>query len=183
MPAITAAPLQYQESPVIGIVAKRGSGKTLLMTGLAEAYHQGGIKVFANYGLKVTPFKYVDFDTLASFPEWLHDGAIFMDEIHIGADSYDFFASRVRNITAFVTQLRKRNLTFYFTTQDFAMVTKRLRLQTNYIYQLEKTPIHGVIQVDVFDYDAQGKYIKTIIFDGRPFFAYYDTNEIITLKE
>ena len=173
-------PIPY---PITALIGDRGDGKTLTLTAIAMTYHRQGQNVYANYTLKGIPFKKVDFETLASFPDWLHDGVVLIDEAHIGVDAYDFFSNRSRDIVKFTTQLRKRRLSMFYTTQIFTSVARRLRLLTNYTIECFRTETRGVIRLNLFDRSqlksSLNGYIKTLIMDGRPFFQNYDTNEII----
>jgi len=109
---------------------------------------------------------------------------VLLDEIQIGADSYEIFKPSTKQITKFATQLRKRRITLFYATQDFKMAAKRLRGQTDYIIKFERTSIDGVANLQVFDMGLPilDQCIKTFIFDGRPYFDHYDTDEIITFE-
>lgn len=143
-----------------------------------------GIQVYSNFHLYKIPYKYITFDDLAEFPEWLKDGVILLDEAQIGLDAYDALFSRVKDITSFITQLRKRGLSFFYTTQVFSTVAKRLRLQTDYIFECFKTDVKGWIKINIFDRSeiANQGFIKTIYANGRLFWNMYDTNQIIGVK-
>lgn len=174
--------------PIIAVLGNRGDGKTLTLTTLGKQYESQGINVFANYKLIDTNYKQITFEKIAEFPSWLKDGVILMDEAHIGLDSYAFFNKRVKDITKFVTQLRKRRLVLYYTTQVFKTVALRLRQQTDYIVDCRKTDIEGIVELFVFDYrepDGLGGFelINRFKLDGRDYFKYYDTNEIIELED
>ena len=173
------------EYPIISMIGDRGDGKTLTMTALAYMYHKLGFKIYANFRLINIPYEPITFEKLATFPDDLRDGVVLIDEAHIGADAYQVFRQRVQDITKFTTQLRKRRIILYFSTQIFTTVAKRLRQLTNYIFECNKTDIKGVIRVNVFDRSMviNGGYINTFIMDGRQFFDYYDTNEIIELHD
>ena len=172
------------EYPISCVLGARGSGKTLFMTSLAYAYHKEGKKIYANYHLIDIPYKHITFEELAALPAELNDAIVLLDEIQIGADAYEVFKKSNKMITVFATQLRKRKITLYYSTQVFTMVTKRLRQQTNYIIQCD--PIQaGITKISIFDRDKpfMDQYIKTFNFDGRPYFNKYDTNEVITFSE
>jgi len=147
--------------PIIAVLGIRGDGKTLTTTVLAKQYEEQGINVFCNYTLNDIKYRKVSFETIAKFPPWLKDGIVIMDEAHIGLDSYAFFNKRVKDITKFVTQLRKRRLVLFYTTQVFRTVALRLRQQTNYIMDCRRTDTIGIVNVFVYDYsqpDGLGGY-------------------------
>lgn len=171
--------------PITCILGVRGSGKTLFMTGLAHRYYlQDGVKIFANYHLKKIPYQYITFKELSTLPDYLYDAVVFLDEIQVGADSYEIFKKSNKAITTFATQLRKRRITLYYSTQVFTMATKRLRQQTNFIIECHPTGNNGLVDILVFDRGLpfQQQLIKEFLFDGRPFFGAYDTDEVIEFE-
>lgn len=170
------------EFPIIAVVGDRGDGKTLSMVALAHAYYVLGFKIYANFTIYGIEYTKVNFDYLAEFPDDLHDGVILMDENHVGMDAYDAFLKRVKNITLFTTQLRKRRLILMYSTQIFTQVSKRLRNLTNYIFECKGTDIKGVIRVSVYDRNAvEDVPSHRFYLDGRQFFKSYDTNELIQM--
>lgn len=163
---------------VVGFVGDRGTGKTLFAVSLAKYYAENGINVFSNiefFGIDYTPLEFKDVGT---FPDWLHDGVIILDEMHVGADSYNFFRKDVQGITKFITQIRKLNLTFIYITQNMTTIAKRLRMQTNHVYQFVKID-DGIAKVDIYDNMNFYEHLNTIIFNGREFYGYYDTKQVI----
>lgn len=173
----------FNEYPRIALIGDTGGGKTVTLTALGKMYAQMGYKIFANYTLIDTEYEHIEFNDIVDFPEYLHDGVILIDEAHIGTDAYAFFTQRVKEITKFATQTRKRRLIFIYTTQVFTQTAKRLRDLTTYIIYCDTTEIKDLFRLMVHDrtIDNQG-YLKTLYLHGRPFFKYYDTNEIIELK-
>lgn len=173
------------EYPIVAWLGDRGDGKTLSIVAIAYIYSEMGYNIYANFTLKGIDFTRITFQDLADFPEYLKDGLVLLDEGHIGADAYQVFNSRVQNITKFATQTRKRRLTVFFTTQVLTQVARRLRNMTNYICECNKTNIKGVVKVNIYDKNkiGNGGFIKSITIDGRQFYDFYDTNEIIELEE
>jgi archaellum biogenesis ATPase FlaH len=174
--------LDYVNPPIMCVLGDRGDGKTLLMTGLGYLYNKvDGMKVYANYHLIGIPYEYITFEILASFPEDLVNAVVLMDEAHIGADAYEVFRKTVKAITTFATQLRKRNVILIWSTQRFNTVAKRLRQMTNYVLEVQKTNIEGMIDIKVFDRSqpASNSFLNEFIFNGKKYFKMYDTNEII----
>lgn len=172
----------YIEFPIISVLGDRGDGKTLVMTALAWLNQKvAGLKVFANYHLLDIPYTYITFEELANFPEDLEDAIVLLDETHIGVDAYEVFRKNNKAITKFSTQLRKRRIVLLWSTQRFNTVAKRLRQMTNYVLEVEKTNIKGIIQCRVYDrgLEASNSFVKEFVLDGRQFFGMYDTNEII----
>jgi len=163
------------------IVGDFGSGKTLFMTYLAYM-NQNYRKVFANYHLKDIPYTYISINDLAKFPDELRNAIVLIDEGHVGANAYDVFKKDVRNIAQFITQIRKRNIVMFWSTQRFRRVALPLRELTKYFYEMHPTEYDGVSHVKIFDIDNNYEFIKEFIFDGRKMFGKYDTEEIILNK-
>jgi len=172
--------MQY---PIIGIVGRRGFGKTLFATALAIETANEGYPVFANYKLKGIKSAYISLTELAELPPQIHDCLVIMDEFHMGADAYDFFTKRTRSLTKFVTQLRKRRVTFVFTTQYMEQVAKRIRTQTDYIIMVRPEAPRGSGIFSAYVRDPHLPYeeqiINCITENFTEVFGYYDTSEII----
>jgi len=171
--------------PITCVLGQRGSGKTLFMTYLAHQYHKEGKKIYSNFTLKDIQYNPITFEKLASLPDELTDAVVFLDEIQIGADAYEVFKRSNKMITVFATQLRKRHITLYYSTQVFKMVTKRLRLQTNYIITFDHNTTPGIVKGQIYEYNTETyqEYLKSIHLDLRSFFNSYDTDEVITFSE
>jgi hypothetical protein len=88
-------------------------------------------------------------------------------------------------ITTFATQLRKRRITLYYSTQVFKMATKRLRDQTNFLLTCDHNQPPGFVKIEVYEYIAYSahNYIKTLQYNLTSFFNAYDTDEVITYSE
>lgn len=168
--------------PRIAIVGDTGTGKTLTMTMLAKEYQKAGLKIFSNFTLYGIEYEEIEFNDIVDFPEYLHDGVILIDEAHIGTDAYAFFTARVKEITKFATQTRKRRLIFIYTTQVLTQVAKRLRDLTTYIIYCQETITAGIIYLEIHDRNPDDSFIQGKVFDGRSYFDNYDTDEIIELE-
>jgi hypothetical protein len=171
------------EYPIVGIVARRGYGKTLLLTKLADMYHRAGVPIFANFSLDIPHYE-IDFNEIATFPPYLHDCVLLIDEAHVGTDAYNFWSKIVKDITDFITQTRKLHITLYYSTQVFTQVAKRLRDQTDYIFECEHAySYNGLRKPDYFRVNIYDKftdeYIKTFEYNGRPYYNKYNTDELI----
>lgn len=172
------------EHNIFSILGERGDGKSLTMVVIAKLASDNGIKIFANFTLYDIPYTHISFRDLAKFPEELKDALVLIDEAYVEADAYDFFNKKVQHITLFTRQLRKRGLTLFWASQDFTSVARRLRGQSDFILECSKTKIKGVVYLQLFNYresleNGEHKRISHLIMDGRPYFNYYDTNEII----
>lgn len=179
--------INYIEDPVIEILGERGDGKTLLMTGLGYAFKKyDNFNVWANYNITGYKNRYYNFEELSQFPEDLINAVVLMDEAHVGVDAYNSLMGSVKNITKFVTQLRKRNVILIYSTQRHNTVAKRLRNMVNYTIEVNKVmdmgEFTGYINCFVFNREKplNEDFVKQFTFNGNPFFEMYDTGEIIS---
>ena len=158
------------------------------MAYLADKYANEGLKVVSVFPLFNIKHLQITYEQLVhdlleqGFPDYLYNAVIFLDELQIVCDSYNFNSKETRAFTKLVTQLRKLKSTMYWSTQIFSMVALRVRAQTNFIIQLEPSVTKGVSKVSVFDYMGHDNGIKgkNFIFDGRPYFNRFDTNWVIS---
>ena len=179
------APLRLRKLPysVNAIIGDFGTGKTNLLTAIAKM-NDGVRKIFANFTLYEIEYTPIDIDDLAKFPDWVHDCVILLDEGHIGANIYDVFEERIHDFAEFITQIRKRHVFMFWTTQIFDRVAKPLRLYTKYVFQMEATEYEGISYVALLDYKNYGAVIyANKVFDGRPYWDMYNTDEIIRRKK
>lgn len=168
--------------PITAIVGNRGSGKTCFMTFLALKYHAEGKAIYSNYHLHNIPYKPMTLKEMAELPEELTNAVVLMDELHVGADSYDFMKSSSKAFYMFATQLRKRKVNWYYTTQIFTQVAKRIRMQTDYLITMENTKKEHLFNVHIYDrrkVENVNDPINRFTFDGTAYFSEYDTDEVI----
>ena len=170
--------MQY---PITCVLGERGSGKTLFMTYLAYHYAKQGKKIVCNYHLFGIPYTYMKVKEIAELKLEIKDSIVFIDEGQEGADSYSFLRKATQKLTKFATQIRKLKIVMYYSTQVFGQIAKRLRDQTNFIIQMSETTQPGVSQASIFNYRQAyaDDLIKKFLFDGREYFKFYDTEEII----
>ena len=200
--------IEPDEYPVIAVVGERGAGKTLFMTAYAvdayfesiekvKAYKRGEyklskgekppepLKIFSNYPLYKIPYTYITYAEVEELPDYLTNGLVLFDEILVGADAYKPFNKSNESIYKFITQMRKRKCTLLFTAQMFTQAAKRIRLQTNYIYQITN-PMRIRGWVNLQTYLWGGMQPLTLIKDEdlnlRAYFKYYDTNYVVNFE-
>lgn len=168
---------------VNAIIGDFGSGKTNLMTAIAKI-NVGKRDIYANFTLFNIPYKPIDIDDLAEFPEWVRDCVILLDEGHVGANIYDVFEERIHDFAEFITQIRKRRVFLFFTTQIFDRVAKPLRIYTKYVFQMVPSAYQGISYVTLLDrHDMNNPIYVNKPFDGRPYWDLFDTEEIIHRKK
>lgn len=174
------------EYPIIAFVGNRGGGKTLLMTAMAvDEFHKTKRMIFSNYTLYGIKYTYMPFEEMIANLETLHNCWLLIDEAHVGIDSYDFLSKSTQKVTQFVTQIRKRQITMLITTQRFGTIAKRFRQQVDYIVWCNRTSMKGVSKYTMYDYEnkTENTVLWEKVLDLRGYFKYYNTNELVLIKE
>jgi len=164
---------------IIGIIGKRGSGKTLLMTKLAHDLVNKQRVVYTNIGF-FFPHELLNKEFFQDYKnQQLQGCGIFIDEIYIYVDSRTSQKKSNRLLSYFFNQTRKRNVDLFYSTQFFNQVDLRLRLNTELFMfpQIIKVKQKVYVVVRVMDRDLKLK--GKIVFLGNDYFRLYDTNEII----
>lgn len=167
--------------PSIAIVGDFGGGKTLLLTFFGLIYHsQEKMNIFANYDLFGVDFRKVTFQEVSKMPDWLKDGVLLLDEVQVGADSYNFFAQDVKQITQFITQIRKRNIILIVTSQRLNFIAKRIRQLINFYIEVRAMNKKGLIEVKTFDV-AEGLKLNSVKYlNLKSIYKFYNTNEVVS---
>lgn len=167
------------------------------MTALLHAQAKQGEKIIANYKLNF-PFTPMRFDKMAEMPEEIEGSTIGMDELGKGADSYEFFTKRSKNLATLVMESRKRHCMLYYTVQRFGLIAARLRAQTEEFFLMEdldaRIPHCKCVKPEctcgTYGYkcatqfvcqrfDINARFVGRNLFDGRPFHHLFNTDEIV----
>lgn len=165
--------------PIIAITGNFGAGKTLLATFLALTYKANhNMNIFSNYKFVGVDYRKVTFEEVAKMPDWLRNGVLVLDEMQIGADSYNSMGKNVKLLTTFITQIRKRDIILVITTQRFKMVAKRIRLLINYYIEVESVA-KGVIKARTYDLPNGYILLNTKTYNLKAVYPFYDTTEVI----
>lgn len=182
---------------IILIEGGLGDGKTLLMCKYLKFDELLGKKIYSNVHLKNIEYEQLN---IADFLEnedkhnKLSNATIGIDELTVFLDCRA--SSRKSNVylSYLILQSRKRNLNIYATTQDINMVDKRVVKYTSILIIANR--VYNAIELengDVFKEEvkelrhytvvdlrkARQPKFNSFVMDIRPYFKYYDTNEII----
>ena len=181
------------ESAIWAIVGWRGSGKTALLANIAEIDYNNGKTIISNFHLDF-PHIRMTFEELIEFPDNLVNATVVFDEFQVGAGARNALRNDNKAINKFITQLRKRNIILYLSTQNFKFLDIDVRTQTDYILTTEQVDKSNkedhrfsVVIVDRADMSDSrwGSVVNTFIWDATDLFNrnVYDTNEIINFGE
>lgn len=156
----------------IAFLGAKGGGKTLGMSAFSLIFaKQQGLNLFSNYRLQDSEFV----KTIQRMKE-IENGIFCFTEVHKNFDSR-FSKEKVNTfLTHWYLETRKRNLNFFYDTQDFAQVDKRIRQNTRYlVFCTEKSTYFKYLWLD----NDTGENIANISISKSIFdFNIYDTSEI-----
>jgi len=160
---------------LVGIMGSMGTGKTLTMVMLMQYLHMSAkAKLGGNFSL-------IGAQRInRSSQLWQFDDGVFgFDEMWISMDSRASSSKVNRFISQWVNQSRKKKLVFFYTTQHIRQLDVRVRNATDILIVLEKN--HETFILTFVDFQYR-KILRRIKIDERflrPFYAMYDTYEII----
>ncbi len=179
---------------IVGIIGKRGCGKTITMAKTVVDMLDKGKTIYTNFhinkkGIKKKYHNKINLLDSAFFKNYkdfkLYNCALFLDEIYVYIDSRTSSSKRNRLWSYFINQTRKRDVDLYFTTQFFRQVELRLRENTEYFIfpQIIKQANSILIYNKIYSYGDSLKRIGNERFIGNDYFNVYDTDEIISFDD
>ena len=182
---------------IVGIIGKRGTGKTLTMVKQLRDDLLNGKNIFLNFhlDLKHIEKKYhkkihlLDEEFFKNYENFkLRNCSLFLDEIYVYIDSRTSGTKRNRIWSYFINQTRKRDISLYYTVQLFSSVEKRLRLQTEvFIFPsiIEDKGEKFIVNTIAIpqDFSDMPKIKGKIAFKANDYYKYYSTDEIISFKD
>lgn len=174
---------------LIGIQGGLGTGKTVLLTKYLITDYYKDYEIYVNY--KLYDIKYNDLHVEEMLENeqqhvTLKNATIGIDELTVFADCRLSASKMNRWIGYLVLQSRKRSVDLYYTTQNFSMIDKRILNHTHIqviaqsLYDREGNVIPHFKKYSVIDArDISSMKINRFILDIRPYYDFYDTDEII----
>lgn len=164
------------------IVGDVGSGKTVMLTKIAETYSRHGFPVYANYGIKLPNYHRLEPEKLLSIEN--RNGRIFigLDEGWSELESRTSGKASNRYYSYILNQSRKRGFDFYVTTQDESEIDKRFKYLANYRILCEKYEDRECFVYWIEKRSIKGNRIKKFILpfrEAEKIYPLYDTLEII----
>ncbi len=180
-------------------IGKQGSGKTALITKLIVDNMKDKPRIFSNYhliGIDYTPITFDNtlerdkgkMDVLEKLREdknYFNNSIMAFDEIQIYFDSRDFMKENSRIMQGFFSQLRKRKVLLFGSTQYIMNFDVRLRRQCMNVFLMKHIGKIDTFKGDIFrveTHDIDGyntRFISSYQLDLSDYFDYYDTEEII----
>ena len=179
---------------IVGIIGKRGCGKTITMAKTVKDMLEKGRTIYTNFhinkkGIDKKYYKKIhllDNEFFKNYKDFkLYNCALFLDEVYVYIDARTSMSKRNRLWSYFINQTRKRDVDLYYTTQFFRQVELRLRENTEFfIYPtLVKENDKKIIINKIYSYGDTLKKIGIERFVGNDYFDVYDTDEIIDFDD
>lgn len=114
-----------------------------------------------------------------SVDQIFQNAVVIADELHVAAHSYNFLGKSSQVIANFISQIRKRDVLFLFTTQRMRKVAKMIRDEvTNYIVP-SKTDLPDIYKIELCEPDGQQDVINVRYIDLKYVYRYFHTKQII----
>lgn len=168
-----------------------GDGKTIFMLRNALIDYLHGRPIYSNFkifGIEYTPLVVQDFLSTETAYKY-KNATLLIDEITLFMDCRR--SSKKENIalSTLLRQSRKRSIHIYYTCQSFDEVDVRLITFTsvfvlaNRVYRYteegRKIELDEYREYTIIDSRMREENTTRLCLDIRPFFKYYDTDEII----
>jgi len=180
------------------IEGRQGSGKTLLLVKKAKEYYTKGYKIYSNVHLNNIPYIPLNYDDIINCN--ISKALVIIDEVHLLLPSRNWYKkSSMKIVDTFLSQIRKREIELYCTTQFIRKVDIRLREEADFIYYCSKyvkknkefvlctydnrsLDINTLIIIHVDVYDRYDNNHIEFSFKGNEYYKEYDTSQIININ-
>lgn len=181
------------------ITGYKGAGKTCLATKFAWEAYNVGRPIFSNYSLE---FEYqpIDIKEMLENPSEVKDAVILIDEAQTWVDCRMAGAKKNRLFSYLMLQGRKRRIDIIMTSQQIENVDIRIRKNLEHLYECKplvkdkykgkgilrgasdvEIENHKVDMIKVIWHDYSLGKIKKTIFDPKPYFEMYDSDEFVDI--
>lgn len=177
---------------ILGVEGSTGSGKGCFSAWLLRRDSLQGRRILSNTLLRF-PFDWLTKRDIVERLPTLSNITMYVSEVHLFFDSRDFASSDNKKASGLFTQTRKRNVTFLWDSQRVNQVEKRLRQNSDFIYQVTRARRHEKYRlpdgrlnprfnpwaiIRCIDMDT-GMCVQQFKFDIRTTFGLFDSEQII----
>lgn len=178
------------------ISGSKGAGKSCLLTKLLFTDWRRGRKILANYHLKF-PFKPVNIEEMMKNNSQLYDVTLGIDEAQLYFDCRLSGSKKNRLFSYIMLQTRKRHMDMDLISQQLGNLDIRIRNNLDYLYQCRALVRSGqtlrfatarecdgkvVDAVYVNEYNFGNNTTRKFIFNPKPWFDYFDTDEFFDIE-
>lgn len=185
-----------------GMIGKKGSGKTLLLTYLLKKFSDADdkLKIFTNYTLNDIKHEPINFTKLFKDNIEIKNAVVGVDEIYLIADCRDSMSKRNKLFSYLLYQTRKASVTIFYTAVSYSTIDIRLRKGSDGIFfpniYIDGKKIlnpENLTKIKMDGYIKDGKQIqlkglfyteysrKTFCIDNpQEYFKYYSSYQLIT---
>lgn len=166
---------------------RRGCGKTLSLVKDGYSYHKAEWRVYRNFSCEFGD--YISNEDILNLNKesTIFNAVLMIDEIQIFFDSRRSMRKEALRFSNFIQQIRKRNIILLCTTQYTNTVDLRLRSHLDVMAYPDfdkRLKVCSVVYEDLtsiedtFYMGLQPRTVK-IVFNAKPFFKMYNTNQMI----
>lgn len=118
-------------------------------------------------------------DTVKENPNYFNNSVMLVDEIQVELDSFEYLSDINRAMQGFFSQLRKRNIFLFATSQHLKNVDVRVRRQLLFMFMCKQFAKDSYrIETYQMGYDTFS-HRTTYEFNLSDYYHLYDTNELI----
>lgn len=177
---------------LIAIIGNVGSGKTILEVRYAKKDAENNRKIITNLNLFSIPYEIFKIEEFLNneYNEKLNNASVFLDEITMYMDCRLSGSKQNLLMGYLVLQSRKRGIDIYATMQDLDLIDyKRFVKYLNIVVFCQKVyanikdnktiELEHLRNYTIVELDKTHNNITQFNMDIRPYFKYYDTNQII----
>lgn len=165
-----------------------GSGKTLSMIkDAADIYKERHCDIYSNTHLFNLPYTLITQEDLLNWANEstsFENAIILITEAHVfGLDSRTSMKKSNRVLSYLLTQMRKKKCSVLADSQYPRQIDVRLRDLSDITVECHHNMGSDMFFNKIRIKKMNGIVMKTRIFNGTPYYKYYDTEEVITIPK
>lgn len=163
----------------------KGSGKTLTMIKDAFIFHKRGYKVFTNMK-SVTFGSYINNETILKINKEskLKNCVLLIDEVQTLFNARRSMKKENVDFSFFIQQIRKREIEMLCTSQYTNTTDLILRQHIDILIKPKFFKKYDIVNVEYIDLNSIDEFnlngnVNRLVFDAKPIYKLYNTNELI----